>query len=125
MHGLFNGPLTTCCWHFLFALAEAEPCYHPARPPIIIIDLRARHGPGIGGLKFVLIQLFSGLRALSGVAECVRKMRQPFLPIIQCSSTNVPSSSALPECWRPLVGGEQRSSCFTDQILCTKQKTLD
>lgn len=33
------------------SLAEAEPCYHPAKPPVIIIDPRAGHGPGIGGFK--------------------------------------------------------------------------
>jgi hypothetical protein len=31
--------------------AQAELCYHPAKPPVIIIDPRAGHGPGIGGFK--------------------------------------------------------------------------
>ncbi|WP_029879583.1 DUF3141 domain-containing protein [Bradyrhizobium sp. OHSU_III] len=31
--------------------AQAESCYHPAKPPVIIIDPRAGHGPGIGGFK--------------------------------------------------------------------------
>jgi hypothetical protein len=34
-----------------FAEACLEDCFDPAKPPVIIVDPRAGHGPGIGGFK--------------------------------------------------------------------------
>ena len=47
----FQRPVNYVLLSISSSLAEAEPCYHPAKPPVIVIDPRAGHGPGIGGFK--------------------------------------------------------------------------
>ena len=47
----FQRPVNYVLLKILSSPAEVESCAHPAKPPVIIIDPRAGHGPGIGGFK--------------------------------------------------------------------------
>lgn len=47
----FRRPVNYVLLRISSSPAEGESCYHPAKPPVIIIDPRAGHGPGIGGFK--------------------------------------------------------------------------